>query len=82
VKTAPPFDAEARRATAQWLALWARNGRELDARRVEDLRMLTDASAARIAVDVVWPMAPLAPGDAGEGLRPIREVLTRLHGTR
>ncbi len=66
---------------AQWLALWARNGPELERGRVADLQRLTDESAARIALDLVWPMAPIGPGDAGAGLRLIRAVLERLHAS-
>jgi len=82
VGTVSPFDADARRLTSEWLALWAREGPELERRRVADLRALTDESAARIAVDLVWPMAPAGPGDAGAGLRLLRDVLERLHGNR
>ena len=73
-----PFDAEARAETAQWLKGWARVGPILEARRVSELRRLTDAESARIAVDLLWPMVPPGPGDDGEGLRPMHSVLARL----
>lgn len=73
-----PFDAEARARTAEWLEGWARTGPLLEARRVEELRQLTGAESARIAVELLWPMVPPGPGDDGEGLRPMHDVLRRL----
>lgn len=73
-----PFDAEARAETAEWLASWARTGPLLEARRVSELRQLTGAESARIAVELLWPMAPPGAGDDGEGLRPMHDVLRRL----
>jgi hypothetical protein len=77
---ARPFDAEARAQTARWLETWARNGPLLEARRVADLRQLTDEVSAWVAVDLVWPMAPSGPGDDGAGLRPLGDALRRLAG--
>lgn len=74
----PPFDAQARAETAQWLENWARTGPLLEARRVAELRQLTSADAARIAVELLWPMVPPGPGDDGAGLAPMRDVLRRL----
>jgi hypothetical protein len=74
----PPFDAAARAATAEWLAGWARTGPLLEARRLAELRLLTEADAARVAFDLVWPMAPVGPGDQGEGLIAIKDALQRL----
>jgi len=75
--TVQPFDAEARAKTAEWLNNWARLGPILEARRVSELRQLTDVESARIAVELLWPMAS-GPGDNGEGLRAIHDVLRRL----
>ena len=73
-----PFDAEARAETAAWLESWARMGPLLEVRRVSELRQLTGAESARIAVELLWPMVPPGPGDNGEGLRPMHDALRRL----
>jgi hypothetical protein len=73
-----PFDAEARAQTAEWLASWARIGPLLEAQRVAELRRLTSAEAARIAVELLWPVVPPGPGDDGAGLAPMHDVLRRL----
>ncbi len=78
MSSVPPFDAEARAATAEWLKGWARLGPVLEARRVAELRDLTEVESARIAVRLLWPMTPPGAGDDGEGLRPIHDVLRRL----
>ena len=75
-----PFDAEARAGTAEWLRSCARMGPMLEARRVSELRQLTDVDSARLAVEVLWPMVRPGPGDNGEGLRAIHDVLRRLAG--
>jgi hypothetical protein len=75
---AGPFDAEARAQTAKWLKNWARIGPLLEVRRVSDLRQLTSSDAARIAVELLWPMVPPGPGDDGAGLEPMQDVLRRL----
>jgi hypothetical protein len=85
VMSPPPYDAAARAATAEWLAGWARNGPLLEERRLAELRQLTDADVARIAVELVWPMALVGPGDDGEGLVAIKDALklltfVRTHG--
>ena len=49
----------------------------LEARRVSELRQLTEVESARIAVELLWPMVPPGPGDDGEGLCAIRDVLRR-----
>jgi hypothetical protein len=72
------FDAIARAGTAEWLDGWARMGPLLEARRVAELRQLTGAEAARIAVELLWPMVTPGPGDDGAGLGPMQEVLRRL----
>jgi hypothetical protein len=70
-------DSEVRRQLEQWLDDWSRVGPALDAERTAELRAMTDAEAARIAVEIVWPMGALGEhrgGDDGEGL----EVIGRL----
>jgi len=78
VSASRPYDAATRAATAEWLATWAHNGPLLEARRVAELRRLTDSDSARVAVEFVWPMAHVGPGDNGEGLLAIKDVLRRL----
>jgi hypothetical protein len=78
MSSVPPFDAEARAGTAEWLASWARTGPLLEARRVAELRQLTAAESARIAVELLWPLVPSGPGDDGAGLRAMHDVLRRL----
>ena len=75
-----PFDAEARAKTTEWLDNWARIGPLLEARRVAELRQLTDAESAWIAVELLWPMVLPGPGDDGTGLRAMHDVLRRLAG--
>jgi hypothetical protein len=72
------FDDEARAETAAWLENWARVGPQLEARRVSELRQLTDSESARIAVELLWPMVTPGPGDRGEGIRAMHDVLRRL----
>ena len=78
MSSVPPFDAEARAGPAEWLESWARTGPLLEARRVAELRQLTGAESARIAVELLWPMVPPGPGDDGAGLRAMHDVLRRL----
>lgn len=73
-----PFDAEARAQTAEWLNAWTRNGPLLEARRVSELRQLTEAESARIAVELLWSMVRAESGDGGEGLRMLHDALQRL----
>jgi hypothetical protein len=73
-----PFDAGARAQTAEWLKHWARVGPLLESRRVAELRQLTAAEGARVAVELLWPMVPPGPGDDGAGLGPMHDVLRRL----
>lgn len=82
MRSVRPFDAEARALTARWLESWARNGPLLESHRVAELRQLTDEESARIAVDLVWPMAAPGPGDGGAGLQALRDVLQRLSEDR
>lgn len=76
--TVPPFDDEARSAMKRWADEWRRVGPLLDARRVAALRRLTEEDAARIAVELLWPMARVGEGDAGEGLAAMRNALRQL----
>lgn len=78
MSTLPPYDAQARAETAQWLQNWERVGPLLEAQRVAELRQLTSADAARIAVELVWPMVPPGRGDDGAGLAPMHDALRRL----
>ena len=55
-----------------------RVGPLLEARRVVQLRALTEAEAARIAVEILWPMTSVGHGDAGDGLAPMRDALRKL----
>ena len=80
MRSVRPFDAQARAETMEWLASWARMGPLLEARRVAELRQLTGAESARIAVELLWPMVPPGPGDDGAGLRAMHDVLRRLAG--
>ena len=61
-----PFAAEARAQTAEWLARRARIGPLLEARRVSELRALSEVESARVAVELLWPMVPPGHGDDGE----------------
>jgi hypothetical protein len=76
------YDENARAQTAAWLGLWARNGSDLEALRVTELRRLTEETSARIAVELVWPMAPPGSGDDGAGIRTMRVALDRLSRRR
>ncbi len=78
----PPFDRQARDEMTEWLASWARIGPILERRRVAELRQLKESESARIAVELIWPMVPVGPGDAGEGLRPLQRALRLLAGRR
>lgn len=80
MRSVRPFDEVARAETREWLESWARRGPVLEARRVAELRQLTEAESARIAVDVIWPMVPSGGGDDGQGLRAMYDVLQRLAG--
>lgn len=80
--SAPPegrrFTDEERALTRRWLEHWKIAGPALEAQRVASLRELDEAEAARIAVELLWPLAEPGGGDAGEGLRPVRDALRLL----
>lgn len=73
-----PFDDKARAQMAEWVDNWKRVGPILEAERVAGLRALSETESARIAVELLWPMAPIGGGDAGEGLVRIQAALRRL----
>jgi hypothetical protein len=59
---------------ARWLDDWRRMEPLLESERTRELQALTDEDAARIAVDLVWPMGTLGDdpgGDDGAGLEVI-----------
>jgi hypothetical protein len=77
----PTLDAETRAQMKRWLETWRRVGPMLDADRLERLRRLDEAEAARIACDLVWPMGTLEPdrgGDDAAGLVPMKEALRKI----
>ncbi len=60
----------------QWLERWKVVGPLLEQERIERLRSLTDADAARIACGL-WDLAEPHRGDDGEGLLAVKRVLSR-----
>ena len=73
-----PFDDQARADMKRWLDVWKIAGPMLDDERVAGLRRLTATEAARIVVELLWPMVPVGGGDSGEGLVPMRDALRRM----
>lgn len=59
-----------------WVDHWKRVGPALEAERVSRLRELDESESARIAVELLWPLAGIG-GDSGEGLRLIAEAFRR-----
>ena len=80
--SAPPvIDPVTRAQLGQWLATWQRMGPILEAERTAELQALTEVEAARIAVELVWPMGTLGDhrgGDDAEGLVAIKDALRAL----
>jgi hypothetical protein len=76
--TSAPFDAKARAEMKRWLDNWKRVGPILEAQRVVELRALTEVESARVAVELLWPTAPVGGGDDGEGLALMHAALRRL----
>ena len=72
------FTEAERELTRRWLNQWKTAGPALEAERVARLRELDESEAARIAVELLWPMAPPGGGDGGAGLLPMSEALRRL----
>ena len=70
-----PLDEAGRAGMKQWLDQWKQAGPILEAERVANLRKLDDPESARIAVELLWPLARVGLGDAGEGLVPMKEAL-------
>ena len=62
----------------RWLDEWRIRGEALDRERLERLRALDEIEAARIACELLWPMARIGGGDSAEGLVPIKKALRRL----
>jgi hypothetical protein len=78
---ASPLDAEGLAQMKRWLEHWTRLGPLLEAERIEGLRRLDDVEAARIARDLVWPMATLGDhrgGDDAAGIEPMKDALRKL----
>ena len=76
-----PFDDRARAQMKEWIDQWKRAGPILEARRVAELRALSEAEAARIAVELVWPMGTLGDrrgGDDATGLMAMKDALSKL----
>lgn len=66
----------------RWVDQWKIAGPMLDAERLAGLRRLTETEAARIAVELLWPMAPVGGGDDGAGIVPMKDALRRLAAAR
>ncbi len=76
-----PLDPETRSQARRWLDTWGWLGRSLEDLHTKDLRALDDTSAARIAVELVWPLGTLGDhrgGDDGAGLLSIKQALRTL----
>lgn len=72
-----PLDELERTQMRQWLANWQAAAPLLDQERAERIRALSDADAARIALDL-WALARPDGGDDGEGLLPMTRALQNL----
>lgn len=73
----PPLSAEERSQMRQWLDNWRVTGPVLEQERVARIRALSDADAARMALDL-WEFARPEGGDDGEGILPMRRALQKL----
>lgn len=62
----------------RWLDEWRVRAEVLDGERLARLRALDETEAARIACDLLWPMARIGAGDSAEGLIPIKTALRQL----
>ncbi len=71
------LDEHEREQMRQWLANWQVAGPLLEQERTERVRALTDADAARMALDL-WEFARPNAGDDGEGLLPMTRALQKL----
>jgi hypothetical protein len=72
-----PSTEEARAQMRQWLENWRHVGAILEQERIDRMRALTDADAARIACDL-WRFAQPGRGDDGEGLLALKDALRKL----
>lgn len=61
----------------QWLENWKAAGPLLEQQRLTRLQLLSDAEAARMALDL-WQFARPDAGDKGEGLRRMAQALQKL----
>jgi len=72
-----PLTDDERAQMRQWLDNWRVTGELLERERVERMRALTEAEAARIACDL-WLFARSGGGDDAEGLLPMKRLLSKL----
>lgn len=76
-----PVDAKMRAEGRRWLETWKVTAPILEAERFAHLRQLDDATSAREARDLVWPMGTLGEerrGDDAAGLTLIKVLQARL----
>lgn len=71
------LDEHERGQMRQWLANWQVAGPLLEQERTERVRALTDADAARMALDL-WQFARADSGDNGEGILLVTQTLQKL----
>jgi hypothetical protein len=62
----------------RWLDEWRVRGEALDQERLDRLRALDEPEAARIACQLLWPMARTGAGDSADGLLRIKDALRLL----
>ncbi len=74
ISTRRPLTDDERAQGRRWLENWRIVGAILEEERAEGLRALTDADAARTAVDL-WRFARPGSGDDGEGLLSMKDLL-------
>jgi hypothetical protein len=72
------FTEAERELTRRWLDQWKTAGPVLEAERIAALRGLDEAGAARIASDMLWPLAAPGGGDDGAALLGMSAALRRL----
>lgn len=71
------LDEHEREQMRQWLATWQRVGPLLDEERAARIRALSDAEAARVALDL-WQFARPGGGDDGAGLLVMAHTLQKI----
>jgi hypothetical protein len=74
--TPRPLTDDERAQGHRWLENWRIVGAILEEERTERLRALTNADAARTAVDL-WRFARPGSGDDGEGLLSMKNLLKK-----